>query len=44
MSRSKDSIEAQISSLRERAMLLTVAIKALEKLKHKPGVKLKAAA
>jgi hypothetical protein len=42
MSHKKQLIELQISSLRQRAALLTVAIKALEQLKRKP-VKLKAA-
>jgi hypothetical protein len=42
MSHKKQSIEAQIFSLRQRAALLTVAIKALEQLKRKP-IKLKAA-
>jgi hypothetical protein len=42
MSHTKQLIELQISSLRQRAALLTVAIKALEQLKRKP-VKPKAA-
>ncbi len=36
MSYKKQLIEMQISSLRQRAALLTVAIKALEQLKRKP--------